>query len=184
MLTTFDLVWMAAERRPNHLALVDDRTDRRLTFRQLIDEIEMVATGLTARSINYGMRAATVLPSTFDHCIALLALARLGAVPALINFRLRPKDIARLIADGGMAAAIVGADDELATAVASALPYRPRCSWWEVQSRAPTNGPAVALGLMPYHHRQSRIAKTGRSSFLYLGYHRIAQGCRFGPKVN
>ena len=101
MLTMFDLVWMAAERAPDHLAIVDDRTERRLSYRQLIDEIEMVATGPTARSINYGMRVATVLPSTFDHCIALLALAQLGAVPALINFRLRPKDIARFIADKG-----------------------------------------------------------------------------------
>ena len=104
MLTMFDLVWMAAERAPDHLAIVDDRTERRLSYRQLINEIEMVATDLAARSINSGMRVATVLPSTFNHCIALLALARLGSVPALINFRLRPKDIARLIADGGMAA--------------------------------------------------------------------------------
>ena len=58
MLTTFDLVWMAAERAPNHLAIVDDRTDRRLTFCQLIEEIEMVAAGLAARHISSGMRGA------------------------------------------------------------------------------------------------------------------------------
>ena len=122
MLSTFDLVWMAAERAPDHLAIVDDRTDRRLTYRQLIEEIEMVAAGLIARGIGPVTRVATVLPSTFDHCIALLALARLGAVPALINFRLRPEDIAKLIADGGMAAAVVGADAELVAAVGAALP--------------------------------------------------------------
>ena len=122
MLTTFDLVWMAAERAPNHLAIVDDRTDRRLTYRQLIGEIEMVAAGLAARGIGPGTRVATVLPSTFDHCIALLALTRLGAVPALINFRLGAEDIAKLVADGGIAAAVVGADAELVTAVAAALP--------------------------------------------------------------
>ena len=92
MLSTFDLVWMAAERAPNHLAIVDDRTDRRLTFSQLMEEIELVAAGLAARHIRSGMRVATVLPSTFDHCIALLALSRLGAVPALINFRLRQRN--------------------------------------------------------------------------------------------
>ncbi len=36
MLSTFDLVWMAAERAPNHLAIVDDRTDRRQTYRRFI----------------------------------------------------------------------------------------------------------------------------------------------------
>jgi 2-furoate---CoA ligase len=122
MLTTFDLVWMAAERAPSHLAIVDDRTDRRLTYRQLIGEIESVAAGLAARGIGPGTRVATVLPSTFDHCIALLALTRLAAVPALINFRLRAEDVAELVADGGIGAAIVGADVDMAAAVAAALP--------------------------------------------------------------
>ena len=37
MKTGYDLVWIAGERTPNHLALVDDRTDRKLTYRQLLD---------------------------------------------------------------------------------------------------------------------------------------------------
>ncbi len=122
MLTTYDLVWMAAERAPDHLAIVDDRSERRLTYRQLMAEIDEVAAGLARRGIGQGTRVATVLPSTFDHCIAILALARLAAVPALINFRLRPEAAAKLIADGGMAAAIVGADGDLVAAVAGALP--------------------------------------------------------------
>ena len=122
MLSAYDLVWMAAERAPDHAALVDDRSERRLTYRELIAEIDEVAAGLAARGIGQGMRVATVLPSTFDHCVALLALARLAAVPALINFRLGPDDVARLIADGGMASAIIGPDEALAKAVASALP--------------------------------------------------------------
>jgi acyl-CoA synthetase (AMP-forming)/AMP-acid ligase II len=122
MLSAYDLVWMAAERAPDHAALVDDRSERRLTYRELMAEIDEVAAGLAARGIGQGMRVATVLPSTFDHCIALLALARLAAVPALINFRLGPDDVARLIADGGMAAAIIGPDEALAAAVSGALP--------------------------------------------------------------
>jgi hypothetical protein len=35
MKTAYDLVWIAGERTPDHLALVDDRTDRKLTYRQL-----------------------------------------------------------------------------------------------------------------------------------------------------
>ena len=65
MLTTYDLVWMAAERAPDHPAIVDDRTVRRLTYRQLMAEIDDVAAGLARRGIGQGTRVATVLPSTF-----------------------------------------------------------------------------------------------------------------------
>lgn len=122
MQTAYDLVWMAAERTPDHLALVDDRTDRRLSYAQLIAEIDAVAAGLHARGIRAGARLATVLPSTWEHAIALLALTRLGAVPALINFRLKPDDIAGLIARGEFSGAILGAQPELAAAVKAALP--------------------------------------------------------------
>ena len=45
MKTAYDLVWIAGERTPDHLALVDDRTDRKLTYRQLLAEIDVVAAG-------------------------------------------------------------------------------------------------------------------------------------------
>ena len=40
MHTTYDLVWYASERTPHHLAIVDDRTARKLTYRQLMLEID------------------------------------------------------------------------------------------------------------------------------------------------
>jgi len=122
MQTAYDLVWMSAERTPDHWALVDDRTDRKLTYAQLIAEIDAVAAGLAARGVGAGTRVATALPSSWEHAIALLALARLGAVPALLNFRLRPEEIAKLIEQGGIAGAIVGPQPEVAAAVKGALP--------------------------------------------------------------
>jgi acyl-CoA synthetase (AMP-forming)/AMP-acid ligase II len=122
MQTAYDLVWIAAERTPDHLALVDDRSDRALTYRQLIAEIDAVAAGLAARGIGAGSRVATILPNLFEHCIALLALQRLAAVPALLNARLQPAEIGKLIVQGEIAAAIIRKDDELALAVAAALP--------------------------------------------------------------
>ena len=121
MQTAFDLVWLSAERTPDQMALVDDLTDRSLTYRQLIEEIETVAAGFAARGIGAGTRVATVLPGTFDHAVALLALQRLAAVPALINFRLQPAEIGQLLTGGEMAAAIIPADDALAATVAAAL---------------------------------------------------------------
>ena len=69
MHTTYDLVWYASERTPDHLAIVDDRTDRKLTYRQLMLEIDKIAAGLAERGIKPGSRFATVLPNFFEHCL-------------------------------------------------------------------------------------------------------------------
>ena len=86
--TGYELVWIAGERTPHHLALVDDRTDRKLTYRELLEEVDIVAAGLAAR-VRAGSRIATILPNLFEHCIVLLALSGSRAVPALMNARLR-----------------------------------------------------------------------------------------------
>ena len=88
MQTCYDLVWLSAQRAPDDLAIVDDQSDRAYTYQQLIDEVDEVAAGLQERGVTQGMRIATVLPSLFDHAIALLALQRLAAIPALLNLSL------------------------------------------------------------------------------------------------
>ena len=107
MKTAYDLAWIAAERTPDHLALVDDRTDRELTYRQLMVEVDIVAAGLAARGVKAGSRIATVLPNFFEHCVALLAMQRLAAVPALMNARLQPAELAKLVGQGEIEGAIV-----------------------------------------------------------------------------
>lgn len=121
MQTCFQLVWLSAERTPNQLAMVDDQSDRAYTYAQLIEEIETVAAGLSARGVIKGMRIATALPGTFDHAIVVLALQRLGAVPALLNFRLTPADVGGLIADGEIKGAIVLPDENVVAAVSDVL---------------------------------------------------------------
>ena len=122
MHTGYELVWIAAERTPDHLAIVDDLTNRRLTFRQLIDEVDAVAAGMMGRGIGAGSRVATALPTTWEHCLAILALMRLNAVPALLNFRLNPEEIARLCEACEVDAAILLPDQALAAIVADRLP--------------------------------------------------------------
>ena len=107
MKTAYDLVWIAGERTPDHLALVDDRTDRKLTYRQLLAEVDTVAAGLAARGVKAGSRVATVLPNFFEHCVALLAMQRLAAVPALMNARLQPAELANLVVQGEIEGAII-----------------------------------------------------------------------------
>ena len=121
MQTCYDLVWLSAKRAPNDLAIVDDLSDRALTYQELIEEIDLIASGLAERGVRAGMRVATILPSLFDHAIALLALQRLAAIPALLNFRLTPEEIGKLIKLGEIEGAIILPDKNLANHVHSVL---------------------------------------------------------------
>ena len=107
MQTCYDLVWLSAQRAPSDLAIIDDQSERALTYQQLIEEVDVVAAGLQARGVTQGMRIATVLPSLFDHAIVLLALQRLAAIPALMNFRLQHEEITELIKIGEIEGAII-----------------------------------------------------------------------------
>jgi acyl-CoA synthetase (AMP-forming)/AMP-acid ligase II len=122
MNTAYDLVALAAERVPDNLALVDDLTYRRVTYRELMQEIDAVATGFAARDIKPGTVVATALPNLWEHCIAVLALQRLGAVVALLNFRLNIQQLGRMIADAKATAALIRNDEQLAHVIAQSLP--------------------------------------------------------------
>jgi 2-furoate---CoA ligase len=121
MRTCHDLVWLAAERTPDHLALVDDRTQRKFTYRELMHEIDVVAAGLAERGIGRGSRVATALPNLIEHCILLLALQRLQAVPALLNFRLQPTELSKLVEQGEMDGAVVRDDPATVQSLRAAL---------------------------------------------------------------
>ena len=122
MQSAYEFIRLAALRVPDHPAIVDDRSDRTLTHAQLVEEVERIAAGLVNRGIVAGDLVATCLPNLYEHGLALLALTRLGAIPALINARLKPEDVHRLIEEGGMASAIVSADVGIVAAVRGALP--------------------------------------------------------------
>ena len=122
MHTGYELVWIAAERTPNHPAIVDDRTDRKLSYAELIAEVDAVAAGFAARGIGAGSRVATALPTLWEHSIAILALMRLNAVPAMLNFRLKPEEITGICEACEIDAAVILPDAALADAVSRALP--------------------------------------------------------------
>ncbi|MGH8689757.1 MAG: AMP-binding protein [Burkholderiales bacterium] len=122
MQTIHDLVRLAAARNPGQLAIVDDRTDRCLTYRQLIEEIDAYAAGFLAAGVRPGTIVATVLPNLYEHALAILSLHRLGAAPALINPRLKPEEAAGLVRQGEMNAAVMLPDEAGVRAVSAALP--------------------------------------------------------------
>jgi 2-furoate---CoA ligase len=122
MKTAIELLWHSASRLPNHPALVDDTGDRRLSYRELVVEIETLATGLLALGVRPGDRFATVLPGSLDHIVTLFALSRIGAIPALINPRLKLGEIGKLVAQSRMKGALVAPNLAAIEAVAQSLP--------------------------------------------------------------
>lgn len=126
MQTAFDLVVLSAERQPAGLAVIDTAAGVRLTYADLVARAEALAAGLAKRGVERGMLVATVMPNTVEHVISLLALARLGAVPALMNPRMKPPELALLIAQGGIGAMIVPEESALIGMLARAC----RPGWW------------------------------------------------------
>ena len=151
MQTCYQLIWLAAERTPDRLAMVDDASHRQFTYAELISEIETVAAGLAGRGIGKGTRVATALPPLFDHGVLILALQRLGAVPALLNFRLTADDLADLIAEGGIKAAVIQPGEELLAAVTAALPESAMILTMDA-SYGDRRDDAAALGPLPNLH--------------------------------
>ncbi len=122
MLTAYQMVWMSAERQPDSLALIDDKTDQSLTYGELIREVDEIAAGLHAKGIGERDVVVTALPSLYEHCLLLLALARLAAVPALLNFRLTPEELSQLAGDAHAKAAVIMPDPAVAAALVGVLP--------------------------------------------------------------
>jgi len=150
MHTVYDLVRLSAARTPDHLAVVDDRTDRRLTYRALMEEIDALARGFQALGLAPGDIVATVLPNVYEHVLTLLSLHRLGAIPALVNPRLKPEEIAELIKRGRMTGVVTLPTAPLIAAIRSALP---------------ASAPVIAVGGTAdgaVEFAQLRAADTGR----------------------
>lgn len=65
-----------------------------ITYAQLDRAADEAAAGLVTHGVGPGDAVALVLPSVVDYVVLYLALARLGAVTAGINPKLRPREIA------------------------------------------------------------------------------------------
>lgn len=121
MQTVWDHIRLAAARTPDRIAVVDDTSDRTLSYAALVAETESMAAGFAAAGISPGDRVATALPNVLEHAVAILALHRLGTVVCLINPRLKPEEAAALMADGNVAAVVCMADEAIVSAARGVL---------------------------------------------------------------
>jgi acyl-CoA synthetase (AMP-forming)/AMP-acid ligase II len=95
--TLADLLAASAHRFPRHRAVVIDGES--LTYRELHDAARAMARGLMAEGVRPGDRVAVVVTNTVDWVVIRFAVAIAGATLVAVNTRLRPAEIAHILAD-------------------------------------------------------------------------------------
>lgn len=83
------LIWDAAARRPEHLALRWVDRQRALTYSEAIRSTEQVAGALHDLGVRPGDRVGIVAHNGLDYLLAMLGAWRLGAITALTNVRFK-----------------------------------------------------------------------------------------------
>jgi len=112
------LEWRATS-RADVPALADDRGVR-LTYRELLAQVERRAGGWAAAGVRPGDTVAVLARNSAEFLVQLLALERAGAVPALLNWRLAARELADLVALVQPVAVV--ADGEFAPLAQAAAP--------------------------------------------------------------
>lgn len=84
---------------PDATAIVDG--DRRLSYRELDQEVDRLADGLSSRGIRKGGRVATVTGNRCETIVVSLACGRLGAIHVPLDLRLRAPEIAYALNQSG-----------------------------------------------------------------------------------
>jgi fatty-acyl-CoA synthase len=97
---------------PDREALVEygAASVRRMTWAQLDEAINRLASALAARGAARGSRVALMLPNGCEYLIAQQALARVGGTAVQIGYRLKPAEISYILANAEPHATLVHAD--------------------------------------------------------------------------
>ena len=88
----FDVVEYAAERWPNRTALVHN--ERTLTYRDLRNAVEEIATALTADNIQPGDKVGVIFPRSIEYVLACFAVLKAGAIAVPISAANKGPEIA------------------------------------------------------------------------------------------
>lgn len=86
-----------AEKFPTHTALIDQCSERSLTYNGLREEVDNWAWQLKDWGVAHGDRVAYLNTNTLEHITLLLACARHGAIFVPLNFRLAPEELAEIV---------------------------------------------------------------------------------------
>ena len=91
----YDIVDKIARKYPDKLAMIHldiNKTERRFTFRQIMQESDRVANYFTSLGIKKGDRVMLVLRRHYQFWLAMVALHKMGAVAIPATFQLKDHD--------------------------------------------------------------------------------------------
>jgi acyl-CoA synthetase (AMP-forming)/AMP-acid ligase II len=94
-----DFVLARARARGDRPALIDSVTGRTITYRQLPDLVGRAATGLSQLGLGKGDVCAILSPNTPEYLIAMLAIAKLGAIATTASPLYTQADLGRHLTD-------------------------------------------------------------------------------------
>ncbi|MGB5078262.1 MAG: AMP-binding protein [Sphingorhabdus sp.] len=103
-----DLFETVARTVPERLAVIGDRD--RVTFAELNDRCDRLATGLAAHGLKRGDTVGLYLHNGPAYLEAFIAACKLGAVPYNVNYRYRTDELRYLFVNADSAAIIHGAE--------------------------------------------------------------------------
>ena len=124
--------------------------ERRISAQQLAEEVEQLALGLLALSVEKGHTVAVWLPNLPETCVAELAIARVGAVMMAINTRYKASELEYVLRQSDSRALILMpqflSQDFLAV-VRDLLPEVPQCQASQLRlAAAPLLKSLIVLG--------------------------------------
>jgi len=96
-----EFVLTRAASRGRRPALVCGLTGRTITYAELPERVERTAAGLAALGVRKGDVCAIFAPNSPEYVVAVLAIARLGAVATTANPLYTPNDLAKQLEDSG-----------------------------------------------------------------------------------
>src|SRR5215213_5241345 len=88
-----------AEADLDRVALVDAKSGRETTYRELIDRVDAFAGALTGRGIGVGDVVGLLSPNSSGFAVAFHGILRAGATATTINALFTAKDIAKQLTD-------------------------------------------------------------------------------------
>lgn len=96
---------------PDRLALVDDASRLRYTYRQLNERANRLAHGLRHElGVRKGDRVAVLAKNCIEYLDLLFATGKLGAICVPLNWRLAPAELTYVLNDSGAGVLVVGPD--------------------------------------------------------------------------
>jgi fatty-acyl-CoA synthase len=125
--TIIQNLWGTVDRFPDREALVVPHQSYRATYRQLWDEVGLVARGLMARGVEKGDRVGIWAPNRYEWVVVQYATAAIGAILVNINPAYRTGELEYALKQSGTSVLILARGFRQADYVAMVREVRARC---------------------------------------------------------